>query len=68
MTGALDDHVALEAQEVAQRKELLLGSVGGRVLALRRIGKHVARTEHMAMRIHGAGRQLELSACAEPRW
>ena len=39
VAGGLHDDVALEAEEIAQGEELLLGRVAGRVFALRRIGK-----------------------------
>ncbi len=58
MAGRLDDHVALETEEIAQREQLLLGRVAGRVLALGRIGEHVARAEHVAVGVHRAGGRL----------
>ena len=39
VAGRLHDHVLVEAEEIAQREQLLLGRVAGRVFALRRVGK-----------------------------
>ncbi len=50
----LHDHIALEAQKVAQGEQLFLGGVAGGVLAAGMIGKHVARAEHVAVRVHRA--------------
>ena len=44
---------------LAQREQLLPARVAGRVLALGRVGKLRARPEHVAVRIHAVGRQLE---------
>src|SRR5207244_11663875 len=60
VAGGLHDDVPGEAEVVAQRVELLLRCVAGRVLALRRVGELRARSEHVTMRIHAAGRHLEL--------
>ncbi len=57
VTRRLHDHVALEAEIVAQLPELLLRRVARRVLALRRIWKLVARTEDVTMRVDRAGRR-----------
>jgi hypothetical protein len=42
MAGGLHDHIALKAQVVAQREQLLLAGVARRVLALGRVGKLIA--------------------------
>jgi len=60
VTGRLHDDVARETQMIAQRKQLLLRRIAGRVFALRHIGKFGAGAEHMAMRIDGAGRHREV--------
>ena len=59
VAGGLHDHVARKTQVVAQRKELRLGGVAGRVLALGRVGELGAGAEHVAVRVHRAGRHLE---------
>ena len=59
VTGRLHDDVALEPEVVAQREQLFLRGVAGRVLALGRIGERRARPEHVAMRVHRAGRHHE---------
>ena len=59
VTRRLHDHVARDAEMVAQRVELMLRRIARRVFPLRRVRKLRARTEHMAMRVNGAGRQLE---------
>jgi hypothetical protein len=59
MTGRLHDDVARKTEMVAQRKQLLLRRIAGRVFALRHIGKFGAGAEHMAMCVDGAGRHLE---------
>jgi hypothetical protein len=59
VAGGLHDHVAREAEVVAQREELLLAGVAGRVLALGREGEFGAGAEHVAVRVDAAGRQLE---------
>src|ERR1700683_2589021 len=51
VAARLDDHRAGDAQKAVQRHETLLGRVGGRVAALRRIGKDPGRAEDVAMRI-----------------
>src|SRR5262249_24988899 len=53
----LHDHVLVEAEKVAQREQLLLGSVARGVLALRRMGKAALRPEHGAVRIDRARRR-----------
>jgi hypothetical protein len=59
MTCRLHDHVAREAEMIAQRKQLVLRGVARRVLALRRERKGVAGAEHVAVRIHRAFGQFE---------
>ena len=56
---ALHDHVACKAQVVAQRVQLVLAGVAGRVLALGRVGELGTGAEHVAMGIHGACWHLE---------
>ena len=56
VAGGLHDHVALEAQKVAQRKQLILRRVARRVLALGRKRKLRGGAEHMAVRIDRARR------------
>ena len=58
VAGGLDHDVAGKAEMVAQRVELLPRRIAGRVFALRRVTVFGARAEHMAVRVHGAGRQL----------
>jgi hypothetical protein len=53
----LYEHVALETEVVAQRPELFLACIAGRVLTLRRVREARARSEHVAVRVHAAGRQ-----------
>src|SRR5262249_57441293 len=53
----LEDEVLVEAEEVAQREELLLRRVARRVLALGRERKRRLRPEHVAVRAHRAGRR-----------
>ena len=50
VTGRLHDHVLVEAEEVAQREQLLLRRVARGVFALRRERKLRLRPEHVAMR------------------
>ena len=57
VAGRLDDDVAVEAEEVAQREQLLLAGVDRRVLALRRVGEDVAGAEHVAVGVDRAGRR-----------
>ena len=57
VTGRLHDHVAIEAEMVAQREQLRLAGVARGVFALGRIRKLGARPEHMAMRVDGSGRK-----------
>jgi hypothetical protein len=59
VAGGLHDHVFVKAQVVAQREQLVFRRVARRVFPLRRIGKLRARAEHMAVRIHRTGGQLE---------
>src|SRR5208282_5028784 len=59
VTRGLHDDVLVEAEKIAQREQLFLGRVAGRVFALGRIGKFCFGAEHMAMRIDRAGRRLE---------
>ncbi len=59
VAGRLHDHVAREAEVIAQREQLRLRGVAGRVFALGRIGEFGARPEDMAMRIDRAFRQDE---------
>ena len=59
VAGGLHHDVAGEAEMVAQRVELLLRRIAGRVFALRRERKFGARAEHMAVRVHRACRHLE---------
>src|SRR5262249_26673212 len=54
VAGRLHDHVLVEAEKVAQREQLFLGRVTGRVFALGRVGKFAFRPEHVAVRIDGA--------------
>jgi hypothetical protein len=59
VAGRLHDDVALEPEVVAQREQLFLRGIAGRVLALGRIGEGIARPEYVAVRIHGPGRHRE---------
>ena len=59
VAGRLHHHIAGKAEMVAQRIELLVRRVAGRVFALRRKRKFGAGAEHMAMRIDRARRQLK---------
>ena len=59
VAGGLDDDVAADSEVVAQREELLLARVAGRVLALGREGELVARPEDVAVGVDRAGRQRE---------
>ena len=59
MAGRLHDHIAREAEMIAQAEKLGFRRVAGRVFALERKRKFRARAEHMAMRIDGTVRQLE---------
>jgi len=59
VTRGLDDHILIEAEKVAQREQLLLRRITGRVFALRRIGKFRLGAEHMTMGIDGARRRFE---------
>jgi hypothetical protein len=59
MTRRLHDDVLVEAEVIAQREELFLGSVARRVLPFRRVGKLLARAEHVAMGVNGARRHSE---------
>src|SRR5205085_12139116 len=60
VTGGLHDDIPREAESVAQSVELLLRRVAWRVLALRRIGKLRAGSEHMAVCVYAFCGQLEL--------
>src|SRR5438105_5991312 len=60
VAGGLHDDVPREAEVVAQRVELRFRRVARRVFALRRIRERPARSEHVAMRVHAAGRHFEL--------
>ena len=62
VAGGLDYYVAGKSKMVPQREQLLLRGITGSVFALRRKGKLRARSEHVAMRIHRAGRNLETGA------
>ena len=68
MASGLDYDVTSKPKVVAQRKELILRRIAGRVLALRRIGKRVTRSKNMAMRINCSGGQLKsrLGRAGEP--
>ena len=59
MAGGLHNHITGKAQVVAQGKQLRLGGVARRVLALGRIGKLGARAKHVAVGVHRPGQQLE---------
>ena len=67
VAGGLHDDVAREAQVIAQREQLRLARVAGRVLPLGREGKLRPGTEHVAMRVHGAGRRQEPRLAAAAR-
>ena len=58
MTGRLHDHVLVEAEKIAQRKQFFLWRIAGRVFPFRRERKRRLRTEHMAMRVDRARRRL----------
>ena len=58
MTGRLHDDVLVEAEKIAQREQLFLWRIAGRVFPLRRERKRRFRTEHVAMRIDRARRRL----------
>jgi hypothetical protein len=55
----LHDHVAREAEEIAQMVEIGFARIAGRVLALRRIRKFIAGPKDVAMRVDGTGRHRE---------
>ncbi len=57
VAGRLHDHVLVEPEEIAQREQLFLGRVAGRVFALGRVGKFRLRAEHVAVRIDRARRR-----------
>src|SRR5437763_12502697 len=59
MAARLHDHVLVEAEEIAQREELLLGRIDGCVFTFRGVGEFGGRPEHMAMRVHRARRRYE---------
>ena len=59
VAGGLHDHVAGKAQVVAQRKQLVLAGIAGRVLALGRVRKLRAGAEHMAVGVHRTCGQLK---------
>ena len=67
VAGRLHDHVAREAEEVAECEELLLRRVARRVFALRRVGENSPRTEHMTVRVHRARRRPERCHTDETR-
>ena len=57
VAGRLHHHAALQAEPVVQREQRLLGRVLLRhVGRVRRVGKALARPEHMAVGVAGAGR------------
>jgi hypothetical protein len=56
VAGRLHDHVLVEAEEVAQREQLVFRRVARRVLPLGRVRKLRAWTEDVAVRVHCAGR------------
>src|SRR5205085_9922131 len=62
--GGLHDNVSRKTKVIAQREQLLLGSIARSVFALGRIWKLRARTEHMTMRVHRASGDLE----TRPGW
>ena len=64
VAGGLHDDVAREAEVIAQREQLRLAGVAGRVLSLGRVGELRARAEHVAVRVHRAGRRREAAACS----
>src|SRR6202050_3537845 len=51
MAARLGDHRPGDAQKAVQRHEGLLGRIGWRVTALRRIGEDPGRAEDVAMRV-----------------
>src|SRR5690606_11726107 len=59
MAGGLHDDVSREAQKIAQREQLLRRGIARRIFPLRRIWKHRAGAEDMAMRVHRARWRLE---------
>ena len=59
VAGGLHDDVAREAEVVAQREQLRLARVAGGVLPLGRVRELRARAEHVAVRVHRAGRRRE---------
>jgi len=59
VTGRLHEHIALEAEVIAQRPELLLRRIARCVLALGCEREALAGTEHVTVRINAAGWQPE---------
>ncbi len=59
VAARLDDDVLVEAEIVAELKQLLLRRIDRRVFALGRIGEAARGTEDVAMRIDRARRNLE---------
>ena len=63
VAGRLHDDVAIETEMVAQREQLRLAGVAGRVFALGRVGELSARPEHMAMGVNGCREEAKSLAC-----
>ena len=63
----LHDHAMLDAEFFMEGKKHFLGGVGGRVVAPVGERKPRARSEHVHMRVAGAGRQLELGFAGRGR-
>src|SRR5215470_8770536 len=59
MARGLDDHVLVEAEEVAQREQLFLRRIARRVFALGRVRKFGLGAEHVAVRINRVRWRLE---------
>jgi hypothetical protein len=59
MTRRLDDDVLVEAEMIAQREQLGLRRVARRVLPLRRVGKLLARSKNVTVRVDRTGRDRE---------
>ena len=59
VTAGVHDHRPGQPQVCMQPAQILHGRIGGRVAAVSRVGKLARRTEDVAMRIAGPGRQHE---------
>src|SRR5450631_3372204 len=56
VAGGLDDDVSRQSEKVPGREEEILSRVTRRVFPLRRVGKFIARTEHVTVRVDRAWR------------